>query len=151
MKVKYIIPLMILSSCNLIDNQPKCSDEEVKKLALEIFKEKVKPAFIDEYINEHLNHGDLSEYAESNNLSYEAVFKKEKEKLTEEAEIHTLKVFKELKLEDILTSKIDKEINKCDCEANIKSQSLKEIEAYYSAQLNDEKKLHVELLYKVKE
>ncbi len=150
MKVQYILPLLVLTSCNLIDNQPKCSDENVKKLALEILKEKLKPNIIDNYMKEHINYDDLSEYAWDNSIPYDKVEAEAKNKLKDEAEIEAVKILNDIKLENILTSKIDNEIKKCDCEANIKSQYLNEIEAHYSAQLNDEEKLNVELLYKVK-
>lgn len=148
MRIKYFIPLLILSSC---DKQPKCSDPKVKELALENFIKKAKPIIIDNYIKDHLNYEDLKDYAQTNGYSYDEILEKEKIKLKDEAEIDAINTFKDIKLEDILTSKIEKEIKKCDCEASIKGKSINEIEAYYSAQLNDEEKLHVELLYKVKQ
>ncbi len=150
MKIQYIIVMLIFFSCNLIDKQPKCSDEEVKKKVLEIFKEKIKPELIDSYVKEKINYSDLSDYASTNGYSYNNVVEKEETKLKNEAEIYAIKVFNDVILEEILTSKIDKDIKKCNCEANFKSQYLKEIGAYYSAQYNDEGKTHVELLYKIK-
>jgi hypothetical protein len=151
MKIKYFVPLLILSSCNLIDNHPKCSDEEVKKLALEIFKEKVEKDLKDGFINDKLNTDDLYQYAQANGRDYYKVLEEEKEKLKDEAEIYAIKVFNEVRLENILTTKLEKEIKKCECEAEIKSKYLKEIKAYYTAQYNDEGQTYVEFLYEVKE
>jgi hypothetical protein len=150
MKIKYFLPLLILTSCNLIDNNPKCSDEEVKKLALEIFKEKVEKDLKDNFINEKLNTNDLYQYAKANERDYDEVIEEEKEKLKNEAEIYAIKVFNEVRLENILTTKLEKEIKKCECEAEIKSKYLNEIKAYYSAQYNDEGQTYVEFLYELK-
>ena len=151
MKKKYYLPLLILTSCNLIDNHPKCNDEEVKKLALEIFKEKVEKDIKEGFINDKLNTDDLYQYAQSNGLDYDEVITVEKGKFKNDAEIYAIKVFNEVKLENILTTKIGKDIKKCECEAQIKSNYLKEIKAYYTAQYNEEGQTYVEFLYEIKE
>lgn len=135
----------------MIDNTPKCSDPEVKKLAQEIFIEKMTPGLEEEYFKEQINYSDLSDYAETNGYSYDEVVSKEKERISNDAKIYLNQVKNDVKFQNILTSKIQKDIKRCDCEADIKSKFLKDIKAFYSAQLNDEGNLYVELLYKVNE
>lgn len=151
MKIKYFLPLLILSSCNLLDKYPKCSDDEVKKLALEIFKEKVEKDLKQGFIDDKINYDDIYQYSHANRRDYNDVVKEEEEKLKNEAEVYAIKVFNEVKLQNILTTKLDKDIKKCDCEAEIKSKYLKEIKTYYTAQYNDEGQTYVEFSYEIKE
>lgn len=148
-KAIFILGLLcFLVSCGDIMNKyPKCGDEDVKKVVLEILEEQLEPELIKIYMDENINENDIYEYASTNGISYSKVLEEEKAKLDSGAKIYVKKVINDFTLENILTSKLDKEIRKCDCEVTIKSKFIEEIKGYYTAQYNDKGDLYVELLY----
>ncbi|GJH40593.1 hypothetical protein RCZ04_11430 [Capnocytophaga sp. HP1101] len=143
-----LILSMLLLACN-ITKTPKCSDEQVKKLVLEMLQEKMKDRLKDDFILNNLNSSDLRDYAYTNNISYDEVLKKEREKIEVRANQYVAKYFENLSIKNILTQQEPKEgeNKKCSCEATVKSDMLQSMRISYTVQIDDEGQFYIVLEY----
>jgi hypothetical protein len=134
--VLLLVPFLF--SCNM-KNTPKCSDENVKKITLEILKERLKKPLIVEYSNSNFEL-ETVESADASPNDYS--FSDEQRKI---AEKHTNYTLNKLKLSNIITLKILDSIKKCECESHINIEYLNNLKVKYSAQLTDEGETFVKL------
>lgn len=137
---------MTLFSCQM-SNTPKCSDEQVKKLVLEMLQERMKGEIKNDFILKNLNYSDIRDYAYTNNLSFEEVKAKEIEKMEGKANQYIFKYFENMNIKNILTQNENKEAKKCNCEATVKSEMLESTRISYSIQIDDEGQYYIVLDY----
>lgn len=135
--VLLLIPFIL--SCNM-KNTPKCSDENVKRITLEILKERLRKPLIVEYSNSNFEL-ETVESADASPSDYS--FSDEQRKI---AEKQTEKILEKLKLSNIITLKIQDNIKKCECESHIKIEYLNNLKIKYAAQLTDEGEIFVKIL-----
>ncbi|OMQ11174.1 hypothetical protein [[Flexibacter] sp. ATCC 35103] len=135
--VLIIIPFFF--SCNL-RNTPKCSDENVKKITLNILKEELRYPLILKYSNSNfeLDHVESAD-ASPNDYS----FSNEQRKI---AEKYATNILDNLKLSNIITLKKQNNIKKCDCESHINVEYLNNLKIKYTAQLTDENETFIKLI-----
>nr|WP_294922791.1 hypothetical protein [uncultured Flavobacterium sp.] len=134
--VLILIPFFF--SCNM-KNIPKCSDENVKKITLEILKERLKNPLIVEYSNSNFE----LETVESANASPSDYSFSDKQRKIAEKQANS--ILDKLKLSNIITLKTQDSIKKCECESHIKIEYLNNLKIKYSAQLTDEGETFVKL------
>lgn len=135
--VLLLIPFIL--SCNM-KNTPKCSDENVKRITLEILKERLRKPLIVEYSNSNFEL-ETVESADASPSDYS--FSDEQRTI---AEKQTEKILEKLKLSNIITLKIQDNIKKCECESHIKIEYLNNLKIKYAAQLTDEGEIFVKIL-----
>ncbi len=137
MKQIFYILFLSLSSCSLITNQPSCSDEETKKIALEILKNRIENDIrVESFSNSVVDSSYEATLATSKNVEKEIQNK-----------VRALNL-KSLRLENIITtSKIDS-LKKCNCESHIQHDELGKIDFYYYVQITDDGKIYVDILNK---
>lgn len=146
---------MIIVTAGCFDKTPTCSDEDVKELAAQIYKDYVKESIkeVEQYKSAMsmfgLNINELKSY-----------FVMNKNMTPEEADliVYFLQLDEDsvdklhITIDNILSTNIDKSIKKCSCRATFKVQDFIknkqfEKEFDYTAQLSDDKKhIYVELL-----
>lgn len=154
MKFLMLFTICILfGSCQVLDQTPKCSDEEVKTKVIELFNEEVKKELESEYYNNNFNYSDIQEYLENKEWDSTAkieYIESERTKIRNEATIEVKKWLKNTSLNNVRAEFIDKEIKKCDCIAEIKNPNLNKIELEYSAQKTQDKEnsIYVEIKFK---
>lgn len=105
-KQKTIIALLIVIVFAGCTRQPKCSDKDVKKLVVVTLKKQISET-VEKTFNQELKKNSFQN--EELNQIFDKILE-EKETLINELE---------LKVYDIKTVKIDKEIKKCECEGII--------------------------------
>lgn len=133
---------LLFGSCQVVEQVPKCGDEEVKKKVIELFNEEIKEELETEYYNSNFNYSDIREYLENREWDYStdsAYIEGEKTRIRNEATTEVENWLKNTSLNNIRADFIDKEIKKCECTAEIKNPNLKKIELEYSAQKTQDK------------
>ena len=152
MKKIILSSLSILSiSCSL-KSTPECADEDVKRTAIEILNENIKEDLVKEYVNKNYSYSDTYAYAQDNGLDIEKYTDDERKKIEKDAESYATTILSKSKVINIRTDKLDKDIKKCSCSADIENNELSTIEIDYTAQYPEDSndKVYVELSYKVK-
>ena len=133
-------------SCNSL---PNCSDNNVKKKVISQYKKESQPALLEERINS-MGDNELRVYADKNGLNYDDSL--DRQKILNGLATHVNIDLMATKLVDIRTEKIEKEINKCSCEGELKNPHLKDVEIRYSVQKAEESKdgIVIKIDYNVK-
>ena len=140
----------IITSCNF-NEIPECNDEKVKNETILKFKENLKPLLIDEYIKDEINYEDLRTYAWDKGLNYNDVLEEEKSRLKFKFDSVINFNLSLTKLKNVRTEKIEKEIKKCTCNADVDNTFLKPISIFYTAQkTEDNDNFYVEINDKMK-
>lgn len=129
--------ITFIFSCN---STPNCSDSIIKEKVLSQFKKEIKPILLDSRIEDKLNYSDLRAYANDHQLNYEDILNEQKEKIKAELNDEVELNLQASKILNISTEKIDKEIKKCNCAAEIVNPHLKDIEIRYTVQHVEENK-----------
>lgn len=133
---------------SLISTMPECGDKAIKEKAIIEFKSQIKDVLKNEYFEKNINSNDILEYSSSNNLNYQDVLEKEKGKIENSANQYADNILNSTELKNILTDKLDKDIKKCHCSAEIFNPSLIEgITISYTAQYSEDGILNVILDY----
>lgn len=148
---------IIIVTAGCFDKTPNCSDEDVKELAIKIYKDSIKEV-IKEEVTQYKS---LMSMYGFNNISELNSFLVLTGKMTPE-EADLIVYFSKLNensidkmhitIDDILSTNIDKSIKKSSCRATFKMHDFIENRQFekeldYTAQLSDDKKyIYVELL-----
>lgn len=150
-KLLLLLISLLTISCSL-NSTPKCADEDVKRNAIEILNQNIKDDLTKEYIEKNYNHRDAYAYAVDNGLDLEKYPEEERKKIEKDAENYATNILNKSKVINIRTDKIEDDIKKCSCSADIENNELTEIEIDYTAQYTEDKnnKVYVELSYKIK-
>jgi hypothetical protein len=138
MKQIILILIPFFFSCNSRET-PRCTDENVKKIALEILREKLNYPLLLEYSNSNF---ELNEVESADTSPNDYSFSNEQRKI---AEKYVNKILDSLKLSNIITLKTEKKLKKCDCESHIQIEYLNNLKIKYSAQFTDEGETFVKL------
>lgn len=141
-----ILLVFIVSFLSSLLTSYKCDSSDAKEMILKDFKERISNSYWieSEFYNEHINEEDIRQYSYANGLDYHNVLAQEKEKLASKLANYKEKIVESIKLENILTHKIDKDVKKCNCEATI-IYGKKEQNIQYSVQENSEGEINVKL------
>lgn len=143
------IILILIASISLfnlvVGDKYACNNSEATELVLENFKKDIEEVIKNQFYNERINYKDISEYARENGLDYFDVIRQEEKKLDYDLDKHKEKIFESITLQNILTSSINKEIKKCECEGTI-IYGDKQKNVIYSVQENTDGEIYVEYL-----
>lgn len=141
--VIYLGLLAMLFLKNLVGENYQCDNSQAKEMILEEYMSGIERVIEEDFYYKHLNYEDISGYARANNLNYSDVIETEKKKLIFEFEKYKKEIFESVELKNILTTKIDKEIKKCECEGTI-IYGDKQKNVIYSVQENADGEIYVE-------
>lgn len=138
---------VLLVSCSF-KGTPECSDDDVKKVALEILNENLKKEIIEQYVRENFKGSFVISGGELKEGPSDDVERKRVEK---EGEAYASKLLSKSTVVNIRSNNIDKEIKKCSCSADIDNGDLNKVKIEYTAQYPEDAddKVYVELSYTV--
>lgn len=133
---------------SIIPLMPECADKSIKQEAISNFNSQVKEVLKQEYFEKNINYSDIRDYANSNNLLYDDVLTTEKNKIESSATQYAEGILINTNLRNIITNKIEKDIKKCECTAEIVNDGLiNDITVFYTAQYSEDGILNVILDY----
>lgn len=119
--------------------EPKCNNENVKKIALEEFKKKLNIDLKNKYFEENpIN------VTEAPLTSEEPGFKRNEDE-EKKANEYSQNILKNIVLENIITISKNDTLKKCSCESHLKSK-IGDIDYYYDAQITDDNKVYVKVV-----
>ena len=152
MKKLIIVSLSLLSISCSSNSTPECADEVVKRTAIEILNENIKEVLTKEYVSKNYNYEDTYAYALDNGLDLEKYPDEERKKIEKKAENYATTILSKSKVINIRTDKLEDDIKKCSCSADIENSELSKIEIDYTAQYTEDQnnKVYVELSYNIK-
>ena len=152
MKKLIILSLSFLSISCSSNSTPECADEVVKRTAIEILNENIKEVLTKEYVSKNYNYEDTYAYALDNVLDLEKYPDEERKKIEKKAENYATTILSKSKVINMRTDKLEDDIKKCSCSADIENSELSKIEIDYTAQYTEDQnnKVYVELSYNIK-
>lgn len=131
--------ILFLVSCS---NNPKCNNENVKKIALEELKNKIKLDLENQYYSQNteivVDTAAASVDAVATSVTHSV---NEAEKAKKYAE----NILEKIKLESIITVSKNDSLKKCSCESHIKNSAIGNVNYYYDAQLTDEGEIYIKI------
>lgn len=150
-KIIIVTTCVLLTSCSFM-NQPKCADEDVKLVANQILTEQLQDEIVEQYIRDNYSYSDSYQYASDNRIDAQKYTDTEREKVKKAGLNYAKTLLSKSKIINIRTNKIEEEIKKCSCSAEIENKDLNQIEIDYTAQYpeDSDEKVYVELSYKMK-